>query len=586
VEPENSPGSCRSQENKRTWNQLFHLFSVKPILGPAMIAKIEGQHITILTRASPVVLAMLPGIEGRRTWLKGGGLRVENTTHNLEHLKANLSDLEVQGEVPAALEDASLFDTGRHKQPFTFKREPDPHQLVAFNRARGRKAFAFFCEQGTGKTKNAIDHACDLFLAGEIDAVLVATKKGVHRQWIDAELPKDHVAPYIGSWWESKSLKEEMLVAGEQLRWFSINYDALRGEKAVAVVRQYCAAHKGRLLIIGDESQEIKTHTTARHKQMKELKPLSSHRIILTGTPIAKDLTDEWAQLAWLDESIIGVKYLTSFRNKYCIMGGYEGRSVIGQRNMEEFRSRVDPYVYRITKQEIGYIPKRYSEWIYDLTTEQRRLLRQIKDDLKAELEGGESISVANATSAFTKVQQIINGFIIDDDRKPVMIMPVEKNPRVQAAMEWLESRTGKVVIWARFRADMQLLAMALEAAKVPFAQYHGGIDDKERKAGFDRFTDPDDPCRVFLANPQSAGTGLDGLQRVCTQALYYSNSFNAIDRWQSEDRIDRRGMIGGSQYTDLIAERGIDRYILRNLQKKKGLSANSLGDLERILSL
>lgn len=541
-----------------------------------MLAKAEGDHITVMTRATPTVLAMLPALEGRRTWLKGGGLKVENTAHNLAALQRALPDLKVEGQ-----HDTSLFE--QHNlgpaTTFGFKRQPDPHQLTAFERMQPHRYFGLFMEQGTGKTKVAIDRSCQLHAQGKIDAVFVLTKKGVHRQWIESELPKDCSVDYLGDWWKGKPVPVDLLVSGGPLKVFAVNWDTLRSEKGFAAASAFCHAHHGRLHIVGDESQCIMTHTSIRHKRAMILKRHAAYRTILTGTPIAKDLTDEWAQLRWLDDSILGVKYITTFRAQYCIMGGYEGRAVVGQKNMDEFRAKVDLFTYRVTKAQIGYIPKRYSEWVFDLTTEQKRLIKQVKQELLAELSSGEVIPISSATAAFTKVQQIANGFIIGEDGKPVQLMPAAKNPRLIATNEWLASNDGKAIIWTRFIADRQLVAFALNEAGIEFTEYTGSNDERYRaKMDFIQQASK----RVFLANPQSAGTGTDGLQEVCTQALYYSNSFNAIDRWQSEDRIDRRGMIGGARYTDLIAKGSIDRYILGNLRRKKGISNLSLGDIEQ----
>lgn len=542
-----------------------------------LIAKLEDQSITLVTRASPTVLAMLPGLEGRRTWLKGGGLRLERTQHNLDHIKTAFPALDVQDEQPA--NDVELFDSQPvPRVPYHFKRTPDPHQVTAFNVSLPWRHFGLFMEQGTGKTKVAIDRACQMFQDGKITGVLVITKKGVHRQWIDAELPKDHsIGKYKADWWRNKLLEPELKLQGETLKWWSVNYDALRGKNAFAIATEFCQSHFGKLLIICDESQCIMNHTSLRHKACMQLRAYSSHRMILTGTPIAKDLTDEWAQLKWLDEGILGCKYLTTFRAQYCIMGGYEGRAVIGSKNMDEFQRKTARNTYRVTKEQIGYIPKRYGGWIYDLTPDQLRLIKQVKQELVADLEDGRQVPVSSATAAFTKVQQIANGFIIGEDEKAILLMPLEKNPRVQAMLEWLDSHEGKAVIWTRFIADRKLVSQALAAAGIACAEYTG-TDNQRYQAKMDFIEDP--MVRVFLANPQSAGTGTDGLQTVCTQALYYSNSFNAIDRWQSEDRIDRRGSIGGSSYTDLIGKGSIDRYILRNLKKKKGISSLTLGDI------
>ena len=539
-----------------------------------MQANIEGPSITLATRATPLVLAVLPQLEGRRTWLKGGGLRIENTPHNVERLRESFPSLDLQG----ASVGADEFDGLADHAPFAFKRIPDPHQQTALDRCEKYRFFGHFMEQGTGKTKVAIDHCCRLFARGQITGVLVVTKKGVHRQWVEAELPKDHGQEFMADYWRHKPLDPALKVQGGALKWLSINYDALRSKTAMGLATEFCQAHSGKLMIIADESQCIMNHTSGRHKAMMLLRGYSSHRLLLTGTPMGKDLTDQWAQLKWLDENILGAKYLTTFRAQYCIMGGYEGRAVVGHKNMDEFKRRTARYTYRVTKAEIGYIPKHYGEWIYDLSADQLRLVRQIKQELMAELTNGDSVPISSATSAFMKVQQIANGFLIDEDEKVIRLMPVDKNPRAIAALEWLDSHDGKAVIWTRFTEDRAIVGEALDAAGINFAEYTGS-DRQRHEAKLSFIHDPE--VRCFLANPQSAGTGLDGLQTVCTQALYYSNSFNAIDRWQSEDRIDRRGMIGGSVYTDLIGKGSTDRYILRNLKKKKGISALSLGDIE-----
>lgn len=539
-----------------------------------MIAKIEGSSAIIPTRASPAVLAALPQVEGRRSWLKGGGLKIEDTPHNRAIFERIMPGVVWEGLEVAASE----FDVSETQTAFKFKRQPDPHQEEALKRMHGKNVFGLFLEQGTGKTKVAIDRANQLFAAGQITGVLVVTKKGVHRQWVDSELPKDHSAPYEGGWWEGKALSDGLKSQGVSLKWWSVNYDALRSAKAFKICEVFCRSHNGRLLIIADESQCIKNHTSARHKAMARLKPFSSHRLLLTGTPIAKDLTDEWAQLKWLDHRIIGVKYITTFRAQYCIMGGYEGRAVVGHKNLEEFKTKVAPWTHRVTKKQIGYIPKHYKEWVFDLAKDQKALIRQVKQELIAEVSEQQTLSINSATAAFTKVQQIANGFLIDEFGQVIRLMPAEKNPRAIALLEWLEANEGKAVIWTRFIADRELASEALKGAGVGFVEYSGS--DAERHTAKASFVG-DEPVRCFLANPQSAGTGLDGLQRVCSQALYYSNSFNSIDRWQSEDRIDRRGMIGGSVYTDLIAKGSTDRHILRNLDSKKGISNMTLSDID-----
>lgn len=546
-----------------------------------MLLKIEGDRAVLATRATPRVLAVLPRIEGRRAWLKGGGLAVENTPHNIEVL-SGIEGVELdRPEDPQNMAVGTAFDLELGKAPYHPKTQPYDHQIRALAKIEGKRFFGLFMEQGTGKTKTLIDWAGKLFAEGKITGVLVVSKKGVHRQWIESEVPTHCGVPSIGEWWPTKELTSDF-GPGEELVWLAFNYDGIKTPGGLAVAKKFCEMHKGKLLIICDESQEIKNHRSARHIAMTELKPYSSHRALATGTPVAKDLTDEWAQLKWLDESILGVRYITAFRAEYCIMGGFEGKAVVGHKNVELFRSKVDPFTFRATKAEIGILPKQYSEWRFDLTRSQMALMRQLKDELRASIASGAIVSVANAAVAMSKLQQVASGFMIDEDQAVHRLMDPGSNPRVLAALEWLEAGEGKAVIWARFRQDMAILGEALREKGVTFTEYHGGVNDRDRSEAVKSFMSKDG-VQVFLANPQSAGTGLN-LQGLCNRALYYTNSFNAIDRWQSEDRIHRIGTVGAVNYTDLIATRSTDLHIMRNLRKKKGISDMAIEDLLQFL--
>jgi hypothetical protein len=546
-----------------------------------MLLKIEGNRAVLSTRATPRVLAVLPRLEGRRSWLKGGGLAVENTPHNVSVLTA-IEGVVVEGqEAPKTVAIGEAFDLALGVGAYRPKTKPYDHQIRALSKIESKRFFGLFMEQGTGKTKTLIDWAGKLFTEGKITGVLVVSKKGVHRQWIESEVPTHCGVDSYGEWWPIKAVGDE-LRPGESLKWMAFNYDGIKTERGLEIAKAFCAKHCNHLLIICDESQEIKNSRSARYIAMTELKPYSSHRALATGTPVAKDLTDEWAQLKWLDESILGVRYITAFRAEYCIMGGFEGKAVVGHKNVELFRSKVDPFTFRATKAEIGILPKQYSEWRFDLTRQQLAMLKQLKDELKAEITSGKIVSVATAVVAISKLQQIASGFVIDEDQNVHRLMEVDKNPRVLAALEWLEAGEGKAVIWARFRQDVAIMGEALRANGVTFTEYHGGVNDRDRSEAVRSFM-TEGGAQVFLANPQSAGTGLN-LQGLCNRALYYTNSFNAIDRWQSEDRIHRIGTIGAVNYTDLIATRSTDLHIMRNLRRKKGISDMAIEDLLQFL--
>jgi len=86
-----------------------------------------------------------------------------------------------------------------------------------------------------------------------------------------------------------------------------------------------------------------------------------------------------------------------------------------------------------------------------------------------------------------------------------------------------------------------------------------------------------------FIAQAGSGGTGIT--LTASPTIVYYSNSFNAEDRMQSEDRIHRVGMdkSKGAKIIDLI-HLSTDELVLDNLQKKKDLQTMSMVKLKEYL--
>jgi SWI/SNF-related matrix-associated actin-dependent regulator 1 of chromatin subfamily A len=69
----------------------------------------------------------------------------------------------------------------------------------------------------------------------------------------------------------------------------------------------------------------------------------------------------------------------------------------------------------------------------------------------------------------------------------------------------------------------------------------NGSVTGAARQREVDRFVrDPE--CRLFLANIQAAGEGLDGLQGSCSDAAFAELPWTPAEVDQAEDRIHRMG--------------------------------------------
>lgn len=533
-----------------------------------MFKIIKSGHRGVLKgRATPALVAVLPRLEGQRRFGKEG-LTFEATEHNISLLKS--IGAKVEGEGSEEFEVYAM--KGQPLKRATRKTQPFPHQKQALAHFDGKSVMALFMEQGTGKTKTVLDWSDDLYASGQITGVIVVSRNGVHRQWANSEIPRHMSSPGVVMAWDGNGTQP---ITGTGLQVITINWDAIKFKGGFEWVMEFCERHKGRLLIIADEAQDMKNHRSQRHKAMMKFKPYSSHRAVTTGTPIAKDLCDEWAILLWLDENIIGVKYITTFRAEYCIMGGFQNRSVVGHREIERFRALTAPFVFRVKKTDIGLLPKQYDQWPFKMAKLQREMIDDLRNDAKLELSNGAIISRAEKAARLNKVQQISNGFIIDDDGTTHRLMPIDENPRVLNFMEWFGGSDSKAIAWCKFREDIAILSEAM--GRVSFVTYMGGMKDADKQKAIDSFLDPDG-AKLFIAT-DAASTGLN-LQGGCNRAGYYSEGFNAINRWQKEDRIDRIGTVGFTTHTDFIAMGSADRSIMNNRMSKKGISDMAIENL------
>lgn len=543
-------------------------------------ARVENGRIILTGPLPKSYLSVAKQIEGVKRWLVNGELSIEATRHNAEVLSCVVEGGSIDlPQRPADSFSIALEAQGRPE--FLPVKPPRKYQNDCLEKAGNKTAFAVFAEMGTGKTKMAIDRAYKLWSEGIIDAAIVVAPKGVHEEWVIDHIP-GNTPPRIAIQATYFSKKPWAMEGSPHAGpfWWTINFDGLNTKVGGASTAEFCRRFHGRMMLIVDESHNVKNAQTQRWKAVAAVRASASHVLILSGTPVAKSLEDYWAQYKLMDDRIIGCKYITTFRSRYCVMGGFEGRSVVGHKNQEELFALTEPYTFRITKLEGLDLPEKVrTESSFNMTPEMAHIYKQMKKNLMIELNNGIIQTAANAAVALTRLQQITSGYIPHDDGTITLL---DDNPRLQTLMNCLNEIDGKVVIWCRFRADIEIVKRALGAEAVT---YHGSDSPDQRRQAKEAFIDPKSSVRFMVSNPAAGGTGIDGYQHVCHHNIYYSNSFNSIHRWQSEDRTHRSGTKQNVIYTDLICRGGIDKKVLANLMDKKGVSDWILDDIRRMIN-
>lgn len=472
--------------------------------------------------------------------------------------------------------------------PFLVKTKPFDHQLTCLKISHTQKFYGLLFEQGCGKTKVIIDNCRYLFDFNEIDTLIVIAPNGVHDNWIDDELPIHMAGGWCGMAWRSNFNKkrradwDKLKTVTGILKVFAFNVETFASTKGQAELISILKGGKCMLAI--DESQKIKNPAAKRTKFICKVGELAKYRRILTGTPVTKGAEDFYSQLRFLCPDILGINSFTAFKRRYCDMGGFEMKQIVGYRNMEELQRKVEAYTYRVLKKDCLDLPDKIYQFApFDLTKKQQDIIKQIKQDGVAELNSSSGqtteVIMEHVITRMVKMQQVANGYFFDTESETMIeLVEPKKNPRLLKFKEIVGQVEGKIVIWTKFRKDVELISSILK--KGSFLIYDGSVDADTRKENKKRFqTDPE--IEYFIVNQQAGATGLTLTQSHTN--IYYNNTYDLELRLQSEDRTHRIGTIHNVLYIDLIANKTPEKKIITALKKKKSVSDLVLKDPARI---
>lgn len=474
---------------------------------------------------------------------------------------------------------------------YIYKTEPFQHQRDVMERSVNEPYWAFFLDPGLGKSKLLIDTGAYLYQTGQIKAMVISTVKAMCPSFEFVEVPThmpDNVE-YVVFRYDSakagtKAFKKrwEYFLKQKCFKILIYNVDAATSVKLREMMRDLYKVVGSEYLMGIDESTTIKTHTAQRSKATCAFSRAAKFRRIMTGTPITNGPLEVFGQAMALDApaNILGHKSFYSFRNYYATVekktfGNRSFNVVTGYRNTEELTDLLSTFSSIIKKEDALDLPEKiYSKVPVEMTKRQQAMYDKLRQEAIIELESmGESIEVTNILTMLVKLHQIVCGQLkYEDDNGNEAYASIENN-RISTLLELIELEPGKVVIWSNYRQTLAdiVKTIASKYGNDSVIQFHGGVKQSDREVAAKRFQDKEDPCRFFVANPQSAGLGLT--LTSADLAIYYSNDYSLERRIQSEDRIHRIGQQMSARYIDLVSPNTVDEKIIEALRKKKNLA-------------
>jgi hypothetical protein len=509
--------------------------------------------------------------------------------------------------------------------PDDFVEHPDlplaDYQKVALLSCIGQESFGLLMEQGTGKTPIVINRIC---LEGRrkreehnnMYRVLVICPNQVRLNW------KNELKRF--SWCPGKYgvLRGPLFKRMRTLHDVVMNDPKYNWAVAIISIDSVCPTIDPLKLpawdlIVIDESHYIKSGKTNRTKSCLQFNDLRyKQRMILTGTPIANSVFDLYTQLEFLGQGLSGFTTFRSFSSFHGIFASNDKvknpiQKLIGIRGLPLLQERLARLTYMTTKQEAGLkLPdKVYSISEVEMTTPQSKLYEKLRRELVVEIEEilsapttmDKAVTINHILTRLLRLAQITSGHIKWDEEQVSQIPG--GNPKVKEfhrllRTDILKDPLSKCIVWCTFVEDLRILSKTLDLCNIKHSGYHNVIQKKYKYkdsfAAQSAFNcDPD--IKVFVANPASAGEGLNIIgydtsneaesKTYTSHVVYFSSNWSMIQRAQSEDRAHRRGTRTNVHVIDIVVPGTIDEEIRARVMEKRQ-TATMVQDVREILEM
>jgi len=446
---------------------------------------------------------------------------------------------------------------------YPYQTFPWRHQVEATRFARDMDVALLHMHMGTGKTKVTLD-ACR---ARGHHRVLIICPKSVIQVW------QDEICKHAAEEWDILLLGDGSINdrAG-RLEWIVedpprplvavVNYEATWREPLAGVILGTdwdC--------VVFDESQKIKSPGSKQSRFAARIR--AKHKLALTGTPMPHSPLDLYAQYRALDPGIFGTRF-TRFRDRYAVMGGYEGRQIIAWRNQDELRRKMDLICHHVPSEALDLPPVQFLERECVLESKAGRVYRQLEEDFIAEVESG-VVTAANAVVKLLRLQQVAAGFVKTEEGE---VTDVSKAKRELLAEMLEEIGPEPVVVFCRFLHDLKVVAEEADRAGRPYCEISGSIHEYQRwKEETDRFAKP----AVLGVQVQAGGLGIDLSE--ARYAIFYTLTFSLGDYQQAVARVHRPGQDHPVMVYRLVTAGTVDRKILRALDRRRDVIESVLKD-------
>ena len=430
-----------------------------------------------------------------------------------------------------------------------------PHQEEAYNKLKGIRVGALFMEQGTGKTRTALELIKKRMDSKKVDVIL----------WLCPCSVKKNLKEDIQ--YHCEGMPEEIVIRGIE--------SLSSSDRLFLMLLKLVETHK--VFLVVDESSLTKNPGAIRTERIIALAGKCPYRLILNGTPVSRNEADLYSQFYILDWRILGYRSYWSFAANHLefltirLPNGREitdKSRVVRVLNIDYLTEKIAPYTYQVRKDECLALPKKhYHPVTFFMTWEQSEEYDRVE---QAFLEQVDEIKSETIYRLFTACQHVTSGRkVTSAPSKRMETAPIfstlKENPRIKALLRLIDSLGDeKAIIFCKYQHEASAILSLLPNG----VEFTGHISQAERQRNRDAFRKD---AQFLVANKTCGAFGLN--LQFCHNVIFYNNDFNLATRLQAEDRVHRMGQDHDVSIYDIICPDSIDGFIFDCLNRKTNMA-------------
>lgn len=340
------------------------------------------------------------------------------------------------------------------------------------------------------------------------------------------------------------------------------NIESLRHEEILKELIGYCKDNTISM-IAADEIHKMKNHASQQGKGFLQLN--TPTMIAMTGTPIMNAPLDAYVPLKWLGYENHA---FYSFRNFYCIMGGYNNKQVVGYKHLEVLQEQLSEVMLRRTKEDVLDLPeKTYIDEYVEMTTKQAIIYSELRQEIRANID---QIKMANNPLAELIRLRQATGYTGILSSK---IKESAKLDRMEELVEEARSNGKQVVIFSNWTQITDAVYQRLHQ-KYTLSVITGDTKDEIRQHNVNEFQAG--RSTVAIGTIGAMGTGIT--LTAGTVEIFLDEPWNMALKEQAVDRCHRVGQTQNITIYTLLCKGTIDERI-NEIVEKKGAMADALVD-------